>query len=234
MHLYLADYLLWLSSPVIQLGVLFAISRRRLRHICPYFFLYTLLTVAAEPVLFLCQHASYTAYYYAYYANLLISIVLSFAVFLDVFNNAFSPRNQLRHMISLMFWSSIAFILAVAVLRGHGNASELRPLFDLVLFTDRLLRVAQCALLLLLFFFRKYVGISRRDFIFGIALGFGFFAVINMLETRGMHHGGFLQPTLRISNSIAYLLTSWIWLGYALWGQVHPRPSPDTLIAAEG
>jgi len=230
-HLHLADYLLWFSIPVIQLGVLFAMSRRCLRHIYPYFFLYTLLSVVAEPVLFLCHYASYTAYYYAYYANLLISIVLSFAVFLDVFNNAFTLQHPMRHMIGLMFWSSLAFILAVLVLRDHRHFNN-GPISHLLLLTDRLLRVAQCALLLLLFFFRKYVGTSRRDFIFGVALGFGFFAIFNALvATISSRHVSFHQSTVSTTNAIGYLLTASVWLGYALWGSVQPRP---LLANAEG
>jgi len=235
MHLHLADYVLWFSSPVILAGVLLVMHKRRLDRAYACFFFYVALNIVCEPVLFLAYYSSYSVYYYAYYINLSINVVLSLAVFLELLNYAFAAHHQLRQIIQLMVWSSIGFVLAVALLRGHGIRSELGPLTGMLLYTDRLLRVAQCALLLLLFVFRTYLAISRRDFVFGIAFGFGLFAVMNLIVATGASRHGLVRLSiLGTVNSVAYVIAALIWLGYALWGQVHPRPSPDTLIGAEG
>ena len=66
-------------------------------------------------------------------------------------------------------------------------------------------------------FFSEYLGISRRSPLFGISLGFGLFAAVNMLVTTAMtHHGILHQSTLRHINSEAYLLAIVLWLGYTL------------------
>ena len=69
-----------------------------------------------------------------------------------------------------------------------------------------------------LLLFSEYLGISRRSLLFGISLGFGFFAAINMLVVTGMaQHGGILSKTvLRHINSAAYFIAVAIWLGYTM------------------
>jgi hypothetical protein len=76
----------------------------------------------------------------------------------------------------------------------------------------------QCGLVFFLLLFSEYLGISRRSLLFGISLGFGFFAAVNMLVATGMaHHGGILSKTaLRHINSFAYMIALVIWLGYTL------------------
>ena len=54
----------------------------------------------------------------------------------------------------------------------------------------------QCGLVFFLLLFSEYLGISRRSLLFGISLGFGLFAAINMLVATGMgNHGGLLHQS---------------------------------------
>ncbi len=80
MHLSLADYVLWFTSPILQAGVLIGLFRRGLHRDYPYFFNYTILQVVSVPVLVSLYSRSYTAYYYSYYVNLGLSVLISFAV----------------------------------------------------------------------------------------------------------------------------------------------------------
>ena len=82
----------------------------------------------------------------------------------------------------------------------------------------------QCGLVFFLLLFSEYLGISRRSLLFGISLGFGLFAAMNMLVATGMSaiHGILRQDTLRHINSAAYLVSCdhlvWLYLGGS-----HPR-----------
>ena len=77
---------------------------------------------------------------------------------------------------------------------------------DAILLADRSVRLMQCGLVFFLLLFSEYLGISRRSLLFGISLGFGFFAAVNMLVATGMSHRGILrQATLSQINSAAYL-----------------------------
>jgi len=79
-------------------------------------------------------------------------------------------------------------------------------------------RLMQCGLVFFLLLFSEYLGIARRSLLFGISMGFGFFAAVNMLVATGMGHphGILNQRTLRHINSVAYFVAVLIWLGYTL------------------
>ena len=82
---------------------------------------------------------------------------------------------------------------------------------------ERSVRLMQCGLVFFLLLFSEYLGISRRNIVFGIALGFGLFAAVNMLIAVSMTHPVYLhRQTLRWINSAAYNVSVVIWLSYAL------------------
>jgi hypothetical protein len=218
MHLRLSDYVLWFASPVLQVGVLISLFRRGLHRDYPYFFNYTILGVVSVPVLFVISLQSYTIYYYAYYVNLGLSVLISFAVLQEIFNDAFRPYEALRDLSVILFrWSAlVVFLVGVmwAINAAHKPANG--PITDAILLADRSVRLMQCGLVFFLLLFSEYLGISRRSLLFGISLGFGFFAAVNMLVATGMSHRGILrQATLSKINSAAYLFATLIWLGYA-------------------
>jgi hypothetical protein len=82
---------------------------------------------------------------------------------------------------------------------------------------DRSLRLMQCGLVFFLLLFNEYLGIPHRSMLFGISLGFGLFAAVNMLVATALsHHGWLTSVALSEINSIAYMVAVIIWLGYTL------------------
>jgi len=80
-----------------------------------------------------------------------------------------------------------------------------------------------------LLFFSHYLGVSRRQHSFGIALGFGTFAIVELALIAswvGNHLGS--MPTSLV-NMAAYNGTLVIWLGYAL-AKARPREISGVLL----
>lgn len=193
--------------------------RRGLHHDYPFFFNYTILQVISVPALVIANHFSYKVYYYGYYVNLGLSILLSFAVLQEIFKDAFRPYEALRDLGVILFrWSAlVVFLVAVMWAINAAYKPENGALLDGFLLAERSLRLMQCGLVFFMLLFSEYLGIPHRSFLFGIALGFGLFAAINMLVVTGASHHGILRSsTLSVINSGAYLLTVVIWLGYTL------------------
>lgn len=193
--------------------------KRGLHRDYPFFFNYTLLQVISAPVLAIAMAYAYSVYYYAYYVNLGLSILLSFAVLQEIFKDAFRPYEALRDLGVILFRWSALVVLLVGVMWAINAAHrpEHGVLQDAFLLADRSLRLMQCGLVFFLLLFSEYLGISHRSFLFGISLGFGFFAAVNMLVVTGASHRGILHhATLSEINSAAYLLSVMIWLGYTL------------------
>ncbi len=219
MHYRLADYVFWLTAPVLQAGVLVAMFRRGLHRDYPFFFNYTVLQVVSVPVLAAFMRWSYAGYYYAYYLNVALSVLISFAVLQEIFKDAFRPYENLRDLSVILFrWSAlVVFLVAVmwAVNAGHKSANGVFD--DVMLLGDRSLRLMQCGLVFFLLLFNTYLGIPQRSLLFGISLGFGFFAAVNMLvTTAASRHGLVTSLALSRINSLAYLTSVVIWLVYTL------------------
>jgi hypothetical protein len=219
MHYRLADYVLWLTTPLLQGGVLLAMYRRGLQKDYPYFFYYTILQVASAIILAVLAATSYTAYYYAYYVNLGLSVLISFAVLQEIFKDAFRPYENLRELSIILFRWSALVVLLVAVMWAINakNNAENGVFTAIMMLGDRSLRLMQCGLVFFLLLFNEYLGIPHRSMLFGISLGFGLFAAVNMLVATALTQHGFLTSVaLSKINSVAYLVAVIIWFGYTL------------------
>ncbi len=215
-----ADYFFWFASPVLLVGVLIGLYRRGLHRDYPFFFNYVVLQVISDPVLAVIQHSqSYAFYYYAYYFHIGLSVLLSFGVLQEIFTESFRPYEALRDLSIILFRWSALVVLLVGVMWAINTARSANtdPLMDYVLLGERSVRLMQCGLVFFLLLFSEYLGIARRSLLFGISLGFGIYAAVNMLITTGAtQHGAIQQTVLRQVNSGAYLLAVVIWLGYTL------------------
>jgi hypothetical protein len=87
------------------------------------------------------------------------------------------------------------------------------PLVTGILTLQRSVRVVQCGLVLFLLVFSRYLGMSWRQKSFGIAMGLGSFAIVELsLVALGT---GFESRTVTgFINMIAYNLSIVTWLGY--------------------
>lgn len=220
MHLNPVDYVLWLFSPLVLSLVLLIMCKRRLHVTYPYFVSYSLLQVVSYSVLFGLVKRSYAAYYYAYYSILFASAALSIAVFWDIFKNAFQPYPRLRPLPVSIFRYTVVFMVFAMIMIGlHRRAPGPgeSTFATWALSAINITRLAQCGLFLLLLVFRRYLGISSRSVIFGIALGFVLFPLVNMFVMGGARE--FLDyRTLSEINGVAYCFTTLIWLFYVILG----------------
>src|SRR5271167_3592817 len=125
MHLSLIDYVLWFSAPTMQLCVLVAMYKRGLHHDYPYFFSYTILQVAGEPILFLLHRQSYAAYWVGYWVSIALSALISFAVLQEIFKNAFRPYEALRDLSVILFrWSALVILLVAGMWAITSRADQ--------------------------------------------------------------------------------------------------------------
>jgi len=227
MHLRQLDYILWCAGPLMQLGVLVAMYRRGLHRDYPYFFNYALLQVVSDPVLFVIQRHSYTLYYWSYWVSTALSALLSFAVLQEIFHDAFRPYEALRDLGVILFRWSTLVVLLVGVMWAMtaARSSQLDLFTNGIFLVQRSVCLMQCGLVFFLLLFGKYLGISRRHVLFGIALGFGIFASVSMLvAAAASSHATFvLASVLSQIESAAYDFAVIIWLGYTALAPVGSR-----------
>jgi hypothetical protein len=106
-------------------------------------------------------------------------------------------------------------LLVAGVVSLSTNSSAFEPWMQAIITSQRCVRMIQVGTVLFLLFFAHYVGVSRRQHSFGIALGFGAFAVIELTLISswvGNHIGG--SAWMSILNMAAYNSTLLVWFGY--------------------
>src|SRR2546428_634826 len=213
----LAYYALWIAHPMLQLSVAVVMFRRKLHREFPFFFAYIVSQILIFSFLFPIYRLGNPAYYfYSYWISSVVSLALGFKVIHEIFLDIFRPHYTLKDLGSVLFkWAALVMLLAAGVvLAASPSANE--PLVRAVLTVQRCVRVIQCGLVLFLLFFSRYLGISWRQRSYGIALGFGGFASIE-LGASALYSGGQIsQTTLSLANMVAYNCAILTWLGYAL------------------
>ena len=209
------DYVMWWATPILLSLVAVSMYRRGLHREFPVFFNYSILQVLFFVIEFKLRY--WANFYYLWWTTTALSIAVAFWVLLEVFKEAFRPYEALRDLSVILFrWCAIIVLLMAAMwaVTSSRNASTDWVTASLYL-AARCVRMMQCGLVFFLLLFSEYLGISRRNVVFGISVGFGFFAAINMLVMLALTHPTALSKhTLIRINSVAYIVTMLVWLAY--------------------
>ncbi len=208
-------YALWMAHPILEMAIAVLMFRRGLHRKFKFFFAYVLVQLVAFAVLFVANWHSYSLLFYLYWICDALSVAVGFAVIHEVFVDVFRAFHTLRDLGTVLFkWAGLVMLLVAGVVSVSTNSSEMPPIIQAILTGQRCVRMIQVGMVLFLLFFAHYVGISRRQHSFGIALGFGSFAVIELVIVSswiGKHLAG---PWMSIFNMCAYNSTLLIWFGY--------------------
>src|SRR6202795_2925579 len=208
-------YALWIAHPVLQVAIATLMFRRGLHRKFKFFFGYILTQLITFAVIFPATWHSYSASFYLYWVCDALSVAFGFAVIHEVFVDVFRLFHTLRDLGSVLFkWAGLVMLLVAGVVSVSTNSTEIPPWMQAIITSQRCVRIIQVGMVLFLLFFAHYVGISRRQHSFGIALGFGFFAVIELVlicSWVGTPLGG---PWMSIVNMAAYNGSLIVWLGY--------------------
>lgn len=209
-------YGLWILHPMLQVGIAaFMVRRNLLRHF-KFFFAYILTQLITFAVLFPAYvWRSYSAAFYLYWCLNAVSVAFGFMVIHEIFVDVFKSFHTLRDLGTVLFkWAGLVMLLVAGVVSVSTNSSEMPPWMQAIVTSQRCVRIIQVGMVLFLLFFAHYVGVSRRQHSFGLALGFGSFAVVELIlicSWVGNHVSG---PTISMVNMTAYNASLLMWLGY--------------------
>ena len=209
---------LWILHPILQLLIAGAMLRRGLHKTFPVFFTYVVSQILMFAVIYPAHlRHNYWVYFYLYWASAALSSVLGFMVIHEVFLDVFRPYHTLRDLGSVLFkWAGFVMLLVACVVSVSSDNSDLQPWMNAILVAQRCVRLVQCGLVLFLLAFAGYLGVSRRQKSFGIAMGFGVFA-LSELAVVASFVGNHLNPqVMNLVNKAAYNSALLVWFGYVL------------------
>ena len=213
MRLHLINYVLWLMAPAVMLAIAARMLRSGLRREFPCFFNFVVFGIVTFAVEFLLRNSA--NYYYVYWVITALGVLFSFAVLVELVQKVVDGTKTLEHWnIPLFCWCALA---AMAMVGMWPLASSMDNVTNGIFVVNRTVRVAQFALAFFMVMFGAALGISKRNLLFGIAIGFGFFSVVHLLVMVSVEHQTRLSnTTLSRVSSAAYVISLFIWLAYAV------------------
>jgi hypothetical protein len=229
---------LWILSAVL-LGIMPVIMFKRGWHReLPVFFSYLIFHAFQSWILLVIHHFFHDGYGFSYWLFELIDAVLGFAVIYEIFGQMLKPYPSVRQIGNLLFrWASVVLVVIAAVSAGVAQGSDSARFVAAILAGQRSVYVVQCGLLFFLFIFASSLGLTWRHHIFGIAMGFGLCASVELVAlTMRAHFGDMDHSVYSIIKPGNYDCAVLIWMGYLLTSEKPvslPKPKPHDEIELE-
>lgn len=175
---------LWIAPHALQAVLAAMMIRRNLIRRFPAFFTYTVYEVAQFLVLFIIDHmdsVSSDQYTSVWFVGGAISVSLRFAVVHEIFRNVFRSYPALQEFGGVLFrWATVVLMLVAVMLVAYSSGSEINRLTLSLTIIDRVVNIVQCGLLVLLILLARFLSFPWTSYTFGIALGLGFFASVEL------------------------------------------------------
>ena len=216
-HSHTVALYLWCAQPILQSVVAVILWHRKMHKQFPVFFLFLLVQVANFAVIFpLSLVGDYKMYFVFFWLGEAANAVLGFKVIHEIFLDVFRPYHTLKDLGTLLFkWAGVVMLL-VSVVVAFSNSFDHSPLVHAVTTLQRSVRIVQFGLILFLLLFSRFLGVSRKQVSFGISLGFGLFAGVELM-LMALNSGGFVrQGNLNLVNMVTLILAILVWCGYSL------------------
>jgi len=214
-------YCLWVNPHLLQGIIVFAMLRRRLHRQFPMFFLYTAFEILQFFVLFMISRSSMRfgeGYVHVYSVGLALSTAIRCGVIYELFVHFFR-RYPALDGIGKFLVRGVTIVLLLAAIGlavsapGNGSNFLLKATYAL----DRTVSVLQCGLLISLFLFSRYFALSWRSQAFGIALGLGVFASVELATSAvWLHLGDFGNALVNLITMATYNCCCVIWIIYLM------------------
>src|ERR1039457_3027199 len=208
---------LWCAQPMLQGLVAAILWRRKLHKQFPVFFWFLLAQVANLALIFPAWCiGNYRLYFGLFWLADAVNAVLGFKVIHEIFLDVFRPYHTLKDIGPLLFRGAGVVMLLVSVVVAFSNSFDQSPMVHAVATLQRSVRIVQLGLILFLVLFSRFLGVSRKQISFGISLGFGLFAGVELM-LMALNSGGFVNlGNLNLINMATFLVATLVWLGYSL------------------
>jgi len=184
------------------------------------FLLYTVFEILQFGLLFgiSLSPVGLESYKHAYSIGLGFSAGVRFAVIYELYRHFSRRYPTLDGPGRYLFCGSIVVLLVIATAVGvSAPATSANSFFNATYALDRAVSVLQAGLLISLFAFSRYFALSWRTHAFGIALGLGIFASVELATSFvWLHLGAFGNRAVNLFTMATYHLCVLIWMFYLL------------------
>ena len=210
-------YVNWLAGPLLQITLLIFMVRRKSHKVFPRFFSYIFFQTLKSACLFVVYRYFPESYFEAYWTGNALSVIFTVAVMDEILRSLFKEYGGVQILGTTIFrWScGLLFLLAILGAWSSSEAAGDRVVAAVFSF-DRSVRLMQVGLFLVLMLLCRFLRNYSRQQVFGIALGFGVFASVELILVSFVLWSGNNGHAAIISllKSTAYNAVTVVWIGY--------------------
>ena len=225
------SYASWIAGPLLQVTLLVFMLQHKFHKEFPRFFSYIVFQVLKTGCLFVAYRYFAGNYFEAYWTGNALSLIFAVGVMDEILRSLLKEYGGIRILSTTIFrWScGLLFLLAIVGAVTNAETSEDR-IVEAVFGFDRSMRLMEVGLFLLLMLLCRLLKDCWRQPVFGIALGFGVFASVELiLVSFVMWNGSRHAETISLLKSLAYNVVTLVWIGYL---RLEPQKVPWMLPAA--
>ena len=217
------SYASWLAGAALQITLLVFMVRREWHRAFPRFFSYVVFQLVKSAVLFLTIRyfagdlaENSTNYFDVYWAGNAISVLLAVAVMDEILQRLFRQYGGIQTLAATIFRWACGLLVLVSILGAVSSyESGADRVVAAVLSFERSVRLMQCGLFLLIMLLCRVLKHCWRQPEFGVALGFGMFASIELiLISLVAVLGDSQQDLFSVVKSLAYNGVTVLWIAY--------------------
>ena len=209
-------YASWAAGPILQITLILFMLQRKLHAVFPRFFSYIIFQIVKSGILFVVYRYSQENYFDAYWAGNAISVLLGVVVMDEILQHLLKKYGGIQKLASVIFRWACGLLVLISIVNAfsmHQDSAD--RVVSAVLSFDRSERVMQCGLCILLMILCRFLRNCWRQHVFGIALGFGIFACIEMvLVSVVLYFGDGPAAIVSLIKSSAYNAVTVLWIVY--------------------
>lgn len=219
----------WTAALVLQAALVAVLVSKKMWRRFPIFVAYSVASFGFDLALYSIYQSplSRSTYMDVYWVNEGAGLVLGLAVVYEIFNQLLGPYLALRKLAGQIFQVAIAFLVVLGCIVVYaqplGEHNHVQAAFMVV---EQATRILEVGLLLFLFLFASAFGLHWRQYMFGIALGLGVFAAVELVAiTMRVEFGVTANPIFNIVRTVSFNSSLLIWIGYILAPELAAAPS---------
>lgn len=207
---------LWIASIALQVFLAVVLLKKEIWRQYPFFAAYVFFNLFAAGISYSLSGRG-MGFFYTFWVCEAVGLVMGLAVGWEIFTNLFAPHAALRKLATVIFRVAVVFLILLACGAVYAQPGNTRGIVKAVLLASEATRIVELGSIMFLFLCSSAFGLHWRQSIFGIALGLGTCAAIELVNVTLMTHvSPAAAQVFSLVRSVSFNISLLIWLGYLL------------------